>query len=459
MKHEHAVVVGGSFAGFTAARVLLDHFEHVTVIERDEFPDALTPRKGVPQSPHVHGILKLGRDLLEDLLPGFIADTERNGAVLFDQIATGAMYSPTGWSARGRSNVLGYGVRRALLEYVARERVRALPGVTFVRGRVDGLLADPSSLRVYGVTVDQSDDGTSRIEGDLVVDAGGRASAAPAWLEAAGLTPPEETLINGFVGYASRWVRVPDDAWPGDMRFIAQLPMPGQTKGAILYPQDNGLHVISLFGHSRDYPPGDEQQFMSFLSECTVPLFHPVVERAEVVSAISTSRSTANRWRHYERLTTLPTGFIAIGDAVATANPIFGQGISNAVMGSVMLGRTIGDLEGDLDRLPAVFPQELAQRLAYPWQMAVGFDLRFPATIGERPEPTPEAVEMGHYMNVLAQMGTVDVEVVEALLIANQTYNPGLLRDPELVAKAEQWVADGRTPANTDPARPPRLAA
>ena len=91
--------------------------------------------------------------------------------------------------------------------------------------------------------------------------------------------------------------------------------------------------------------------------------------------------------------------------------------------------------------------------------MAVGFDLRFPATIGERPEPTPEAVEMGHYMNVLAQMGTVDVEVVEALLIANQTYNPGLLRDPELVAKAEQWVADGRTPANTDPARPPRLAA
>src|SRR5207247_4678550 len=94
LKHQHAVVVGGSFAGFTAARVLLDHFHQVTVIERDEFPDAFTPRKGVPQSPHVHGILKLGRDLLEELLPGFIADTERNGAVLFDQIATGAMYSP-----------------------------------------------------------------------------------------------------------------------------------------------------------------------------------------------------------------------------------------------------------------------------------------------------------------------------------------------------------------------------
>ncbi len=32
---EHAVVIGGSLAGLMSARVLADHFESVTVLERD----------------------------------------------------------------------------------------------------------------------------------------------------------------------------------------------------------------------------------------------------------------------------------------------------------------------------------------------------------------------------------------------------------------------------------------
>ena len=33
----HAVVLGGSLAGLLAARVLADHFDHVTLIERDAY--------------------------------------------------------------------------------------------------------------------------------------------------------------------------------------------------------------------------------------------------------------------------------------------------------------------------------------------------------------------------------------------------------------------------------------
>ena len=179
--------------------------------------------------------------------------------------------------------MLGYGVRRALLEHVVRQRVLGLPGVSVVQGRVDGLIVGGSSGPVSGVHLAASGAGRTRIGADLVVDAGGRASAAPAWLERAGRRPPDETLVNGFVGYASRWVRVPDDAWPGDMGFIAQLPMPGHTKGGILYPQDNGLHVMSLFGQARDYPPGDETAFMGFLEQCATPLLHQVMVRSEPV--------------------------------------------------------------------------------------------------------------------------------------------------------------------------------
>jgi 2-polyprenyl-6-methoxyphenol hydroxylase-like FAD-dependent oxidoreductase len=309
---------------------------------------------------------------------------------------------------------------------------------------------------VSGVKVSASGGKVRQIEGDLVVDAAGRASAAPKWLDDAGHSPPQETLVNGFVGYASRWVRVPEDAWPGDMRFLAQLPMPRCTKGGILYPQDNGLHVMSLFGQARDYPPGEESAFTGFLEQCATPLIHQVMSRSEVVSGISTSRSTANRWRHYERQPP-PGGFVAVGDAAATFNPIFGQGITSACLGSVMLGDAITEVEGDVDRLPGAFQPKLASRLSYPWQTAVGFDLRFSETVGERSPPSPESIEFGRYMDVLAQLGTADVQVLETMLLATQTYDPSGLRDPVVVAKADAWVAEGRKPANIDPTRPPLL--
>jgi 2-polyprenyl-6-methoxyphenol hydroxylase-like FAD-dependent oxidoreductase len=459
MSLDHAVIIGGSFAGLTSARVLSDHFDRVTIVERDEFPETWAPRKGVPQSPHVHGILKLGRETLEQLLPGFIEETESEGAILFDQIATGAMYSPKGWSARGKSSVLGYGVRRALLEHVARGRVLALPGITAVQGRVNGLTIQSATGRISGVELVTADETSRTIEADLVVDAGGRGSAAPKWLEKVGLTPPDESLINGFVGYASQWVRVPEDAWPGDMGFIAQLPMPGHTKGGILYPQDNGLHVMSLFGQAKDYPPGDEAGFMEFIRNCATPLLAQVVERSEVVSEISTSRSTANRWRHYDRLAEPPVGFVVVGDAAASFNPIFGQGITSASIGAVMLGESIANVDGDLNDLFRDFQPKLAARLGYPWQTAVGFDLQFPETVGERPTRSAEAIDMGKYLDVIAQMATDDVGVLETLLTANQTFDSSVLRSPELMAKAKAWTDAGRSPAHTDPSRPPSLAA
>jgi ribulose 1,5-bisphosphate synthetase/thiazole synthase len=34
----HAVIIGGSMAGLLAGRILADHFDRVTIIERDRFP-------------------------------------------------------------------------------------------------------------------------------------------------------------------------------------------------------------------------------------------------------------------------------------------------------------------------------------------------------------------------------------------------------------------------------------
>ena len=67
---KHAIVIGASMAGLLATRVLADHFEQVTLVERDAFPPEGEHRRGVPQGRHTHGLLAGGKQVVEQLFPG-----------------------------------------------------------------------------------------------------------------------------------------------------------------------------------------------------------------------------------------------------------------------------------------------------------------------------------------------------------------------------------------------------
>src|SRR6516165_10183161 len=99
-RHRHAVVVGGSLAGMLAARVLSDHFDDVTLLERDRFPETPTARKGLPQGRHVHVLLERGRGVMERFLPGLSGELVRAGAETLDATRDVALMSPYGWYVR-----------------------------------------------------------------------------------------------------------------------------------------------------------------------------------------------------------------------------------------------------------------------------------------------------------------------------------------------------------------------
>jgi 2-polyprenyl-6-methoxyphenol hydroxylase-like FAD-dependent oxidoreductase len=52
-----AIVIGASMAGLLAARALADHYDEVTLLERDTFPKQGEHRKGVPQGKHAHAVV------------------------------------------------------------------------------------------------------------------------------------------------------------------------------------------------------------------------------------------------------------------------------------------------------------------------------------------------------------------------------------------------------------------
>src|SRR5260370_18351407 len=78
---ERAIVIGGSMAGLMSARVLADHLEQVTVLERDHIEDHPAIHKSIPQGNHLHALLLSGEQVLSRLYPGFADKLQNLGAV------------------------------------------------------------------------------------------------------------------------------------------------------------------------------------------------------------------------------------------------------------------------------------------------------------------------------------------------------------------------------------------
>ncbi|MBA3874838.1 MAG: hypothetical protein H0X30_37395 [Anaerolineae bacterium] len=77
---QHAIVIGGSMSGMLTARILSDHYERVTLIERDELPEGAELRDGTPQARHAHILLGKGLQILETLFPGIKVEMVSQGA-------------------------------------------------------------------------------------------------------------------------------------------------------------------------------------------------------------------------------------------------------------------------------------------------------------------------------------------------------------------------------------------
>jgi 2-polyprenyl-6-methoxyphenol hydroxylase-like FAD-dependent oxidoreductase len=374
---KRAVVVGGSLGGLLAARVLSDHFADVTIVERDSLPDGADFRPAVPQGRHAHAIIERGRRIMEALLPGFSDELRAAGARMIDGHNDLSWMSWFGEVLRFPSDVPMLNVSRPLLDHHVRRRVLALPRIKARQTAAVTALAG-TAQRVTGVRLANGEE----IGADLVVDASGRDSAAPSWLQALGLPPPVDSTVKSFVGYATRWYEAPQTkVWDRDTVIATGRP-PHFTRTVFLVPVEDNRVVVTLAGLNGDYPPTDEAGALEFARSIGVPGLVDWLAAARPLGPLYGFRFEQNRLRHFERCK-LPSGFIALGDAVVSFNPIYGQGMSTASIAVELLQTMLAE-GADAGALSRRYHGRLAKLLAPMWTQTTTEDLRYPGTEGKR---------------------------------------------------------------------------
>src|SRR5262245_53129376 len=437
---QHAIVIGGSMAGQLAARVLADYLGRVTVIDRDTFPTLPTHRSGVPQSHHAHALLGRGQLILSQLFPGLLEDLRADGALAVRNAVPIVIVSPAGMLTSQRMPDEFMAFSRVLLEWHVRGHLRARPEVCFLENtEVTDLLASADRSQVVGVRVQRraAEDAPAELRADLVVDASGRFSKAPAWLEALGYAAPPEEVITSGLGYASRFYQKPDN-FPGEWQgIIINGRPPHNPRAGLILPIENGGWHVTMGGFANNPPPTDEDGFLQWARDLADPSIYEAIRVARPLSPIRGYRTPENRLRHFERMRRRPGGFIVTGDAVCAFNPIYGQGMTVSALDAQVLEACLNQERGSFSPDFARRVQlALATTVADPWLISTGEDLRWPGIKLRGARPRPGTSLLHRYMNLVLRQATEDPVVTGAYLaVISMFAPPQSLAQPRLLLR------------------------
>jgi 2-polyprenyl-6-methoxyphenol hydroxylase-like FAD-dependent oxidoreductase len=440
-----ALVLGGSIAGMIAARVLADHADEVWIIEPDLLEDAPAIRRGTPHSSQAHNLLGKGHTVIEQLLPGIVRQMVREGGQLINSGPGGAQ-----WFLNGRPKMPVPGgsvvsVSRPFLEWHIRRRVLALPNVAVVKGTATGLTTtgdrvDGALVRPLGMV------GSVRHPAHLVVDATGRSSRLGDWLGRHGYPAPEKRRMALDLGYATCLFHRPPGQRLGGHRAVYSVYTPSKAHNgpSSMTPieGDRWLTLVSGYGDRR---PG--RDLGEFLARCRANPATPLQllpDACEPASEVYVHRFPESIRRDFGLLSRFPAGLVALGDAVASFNPTYGQGISAAALQAVALADWLRE-PGAADSPAYPYFRSVREVVDDAWRFSAAQDCYLPHVDAAK----PFGWRLRRGLAEAVQSATVTDEVVHRtfLEVVNMTAAPDRLRRPEILWRTGAAALRRRRPA------------
>jgi 2-polyprenyl-6-methoxyphenol hydroxylase-like FAD-dependent oxidoreductase len=432
---ERAVVLGGSMAGLLAARVLSDHYASVVVVDRDPLLGVAGARRGVPQGSHAHALLARGQRELDRLFPGF---TEEMAAHEMPMVDMGEMH----WSMNGlrlKNTVTGLvavSLTRPALEALVRDRVARIGNVEFRTGvDIVGLTTTEDHARVTGVRIaahgakGAGAAAEESVGADLIVDASGKGSRSPLWLKELGYEQPAVDRVKIDLAYTTCEFLLPKRPLVEDLSIIA-LATPDSPRGAFFGRTQGDRHTISFTSMLGDHPAVEIGAVREFAKSLPVPGIYEAICDAEPISGPVQLRYPESVRSRYERLARFPDGYLVVGDAVCSFNPVYGQGMTVSALEAATLERHLAD-----GRAPRAldFFRDISAVIDAPWSIAAGGDLAWPGVVGERDAMTEM---MNAYMAKVMYGMLHDGEITRAFMrVAGLIDPPQSLLRPSLMLR------------------------
>ncbi|MDH6218027.1 NAD(P)/FAD-dependent oxidoreductase [Streptomyces pseudovenezuelae] len=375
-RQRRAIVIGGGLTAMLTAQALSTRTD-VLVIERDSLPEIPEPRKSLPQAHHVHVLWSGGAEAIAALLPDVLSDLESAGARRIPLTSGMVGLSPAGWFRRWQESHYAIACHRDLFDWVIRRQVLGAKdnGITVMQGTTVLGLAG-SADTVTGVDVRTNDGRQETLLADLVVDASGKGSQTPVWLNRLGAqSPPSREVDSGLV-YASRLYQAPHglpETWP-IINVQADPRGDGPGQAGVILPIEDGRWLVTLSGTRGGEPTIDPDAFGNFALGLRHPIVGEMIKKADPLGPVHVTRMTANRRRFYEK-TALPANFLALGDAVAAYNPTYGHGMSVAAQSALTLRNMIDRYGYGSPGFTRRVQKAIARHVGLAWTFAVGTDV------------------------------------------------------------------------------------
>lgn len=402
-----AAVAGAGIAGLATALALAERGAEVVMLEPDPAPPALDveeafarwSRRRTPQSRHSHAFLARLRTILLRAYPDVYRALLENGArelrLLDFPPRALAPLAPE----PGDEDLAAIGCRRTTFEWVLRRAVEALPGVRLLSGAsVAGLIASPRR-RVRGVRFIDEGGRRRTLRADLVIDASGRRSRAPEWLEDLGAPTPFEERSSSAILYYTRFYRLrpgKELPAPGDQPNMADF---GWIKFAV-FPADRSTYSVTFAAHLAEprlkaLAHAGAFELLLGLFPGLAPFGDPEVAEPLPVHGreVLSMGGLENCLRRFvdEAGRPLAPGFFAIGDAAYHTNPLYGRGSTQAFMHAALLGEALDAAAGDVEVAARRLDHDAREEIEPFYRSSVAADRMasqkagaLPAALGER---------------------------------------------------------------------------
>ncbi len=336
------VIAGGGFTGLLTAYALSDYVNHITIIERSPPKPNQRFRNGIPQSQHLHVLLKAGQNILFDIMPSIKQQLLDAQCQSIDWAQDTHWQGPYGIYPKYDASLDTLLFSRALLDRCMYQQIQSKQNITLISAKVESLLV--KNQHVYGLRYQNADDALLKtITADLVIDTRGRNTKTAVLLSSICNDSIRNLVVNNSVSYNSRIFTHQKDNSSAIKQYYLQAHAIKQPHGVVCSPIESNQIMVTQIGFGESALCRTDDAFEKKLNQIDDDRLHALLQNNEAISSAKTFSNLHNVRVNHKDIKQWPTGLIVIGDALCRVNPIYGQGMTLAAQQVNLLQRHIAN--------------------------------------------------------------------------------------------------------------------